>query len=87
MDDYVSVPAPKEFRDLLKRIFTDDFMKAHTTFENFEGFRYSSAVMTNWEADIMIYSPEVFDNFVKESTEFTGWEEMVRAATDEAFGK
>jgi hypothetical protein len=87
MDDYVSVPTPKDFRDLLKRIFTDDFMKAHTTFENFEGFQYSSAVMTNWESDHMIYSEEVFNNFVKESTEFQSWGEMVKAATDEAFGE
>ena len=87
MEDYVAVPAPKEFRDLLKRIFTDEFMQEHTTFRNFEGFQYSSAVMTNWEADQMIYQPAVFDNFVKESTQFQSWEEMVKAATDQAFGK
>ena len=87
MNDYVAVPSPKEFRDLLKRIFTDEFMQDHTTFKNFEGFQYSSAVMTNWEADQMIYQPEVFDHFVRESTEFQTWEEMVKAAADRAFEK
>ncbi|MBQ9016452.1 MAG: hypothetical protein IJ109_10125 [Firmicutes bacterium] len=87
MDDYVAVPTPKEFRDLLKRIFTDEFMKANTTFENFDGFKFSSAVMTNWEADQMVYSPEVFNHFIRESTKFETWEDMVKAATDEAFGK
>ena len=87
MDDYVAVPITPEIRDLMNRIFTDEFMKAHTTFENFEAFKYSSAVMANWEADQMIYSQTVFDNFVKESTEFETWDEMIKKATDEACGK
>ena len=62
MDDYVVVDTNAEFRKLLKTVFSDAFMKKYTTFENFEGFQYSSAVMTNWEADQMIYSRAVFDN-------------------------
>ncbi len=87
MEDYVVVEITEEFKELMDKIFNDEFMKKHTTFENFEGFRYSSAVMTNWESDKMIYSQTVFDNFIKESTEYSSWDEMVRAAADEAFGK
>lgn len=86
MNDYVAVDSSKEFKQLLETIFNDSFMKKYTTFENFEGFKYSSAVMTNWEADQMIYSKIVFDNFVKESTQFASWDEMVMTATDEKFG-
>ncbi|MCI8647841.1 MAG: hypothetical protein HFE76_13870 [Firmicutes bacterium] len=86
MDDYVVVDTNAEFRKLLKTVFSDAFMKKYTTFENFEGFQYSSAVMTNWEADQMIYSRAVFDNFVKESTQFSSWDQMVMTAADEAFG-
>ena len=47
----------------------------------FEGFRYSSAVMVNWKADTLIYAPPLLDAFVKESTDFATWDEMVRSAT------
>lgn len=85
-DEYVTASAPPEFRKMLEVIFDDGFMKRYTRFENFEGFRYSSAVMTNWNADIMVYQKKVFDHFIQESTDFTTWEEMVKKATDEKFG-
>ena len=87
MNDYVVIDTDENFRELLNKVFTDEFMQKYTEFENFEGFKYSSAVMANWDSDQMIYSRAVFDNFVKESTQFTSWEEMVRTATDEKFGK
>ncbi len=87
MEGYVTVEMDEEFRNLLERIFNDDFMKAHTNFENFEGFKYSSAVIANWNAEKMVYAQLLMDNFVKESTEYSSWEEMVKAAADEAFGK
>ncbi len=87
MNDYVSINNTQELKDLLNKIFSDEFMEKHTNFKNFEGFRYSSAVMASWDAPRLVYSLTVFDNFVKESTEFDSWDEMVKAATDEAFGK
>ena len=33
----------------------------------------------------MVYNEEVFDGFVRESTRFTSWDEMVRTAADRAF--
>lgn len=86
-DEYVTAATPPEFRKMLEVIFNDEFMQKYTRFENFEGFRYSSAVMTNWEADMMVYQRKVFDHFIKESTDFTTWEEMVKKATDEKFGE
>ena len=46
-EGYLRVPAGPEFWDLLNLIFTDEFMQKYTNFENFEYFRYSSAVMVN----------------------------------------
>ncbi len=79
------VDYPQEMKDLLANIFSDDFMQAHTRFQSFEGFRYSSAVFVNWNADQLIYDDVVFNNFVKESTQFSSWDDMVRAATDQHF--
>ena len=87
MNDYITVKAGKEFWDMLDMIFTDEFMQKYTNFENFEYFRYSSAVMVNWGSAFMIYQENVFNNFVIESTQFQTWDEMVRTAADERFGK
>lgn len=87
MEGYVVVESNEEFRNLLKTIFTDEFMQANTNFTNFEGFQYSSAVIVNWNADEMVYAQLLMDNFVKESTRFESWDEMVMAAADAKFGK
>ncbi|MCI8992416.1 MAG: hypothetical protein HFG80_06795 [Eubacterium sp.] len=87
MDGYVYVEVDDKLRKLLDTIFTDEFMQTHTNFDNFEGFQYSSAVITNWKSDHMVYAQLLMDNFVKESTCFSGWEEMVKCAADERFGK
>ena len=79
------VDYPQELKDLLTRIFTDEFMQANTRFQSFEGFRYSSAVFVNWNSDQLIYDDVVFNNFIRESSRFSDWDEMVRAATDLAF--
>ena len=62
-------------------------MQKYTNFENFEYFRYSSAVMVNWTGPYMVYNEDVFNNFIVESTQFTKWDEMVMKAADEKFGK
>lgn len=77
----------KELFALLKDIFTDEFMGAYTKFENFDGFRYSGAVIVNWEADTIIYSKTLLDNFVRESTDFPDWDSMVRKAAQLRFHK
>ncbi|MEY8364234.1 hypothetical protein AALA22_01115 [Anaerovoracaceae bacterium 41-7] len=87
MDGYIRVKAGKEFWDILNLIFTDEFMQKHTNFENFEYFRYSSAVMCSWSGEYMIYPETVFNNFVIESTVFKTWDEMVMKAADEKFEK
>ena len=79
---FVFLDNAPELRKLLEDIFTDEFMRAHTRFENFDGFRYSSAVMVNWKADTIVYAPLLLDSFVRESTQFAGWDEMVRTATE-----
>lgn len=79
------VDYPQEMKDLLNQIFSDKFMQANTRFQSFEGFRYSSAVFVNWNADQLIYDDVVFNNFVKESTRFSSWDDMVCAAADQRF--
>ena len=74
------ITGAKRLKEQLGRMFTDNFMKEHTRFQSFEAFRYSSAVLLNWDADTWIYSPELLDLFVRESTDFFNWEEMIRAA-------
>lgn len=87
MEGYVYIEMDKKTKKLLEVIFTDEFMKKHTNFENFEGFQYSSAVITNWNSEHMVYAQLLMDNFVDESTSFSTWEEMVKVASDEMFGK
>lgn len=82
---YVHVPAGKEFWEMLELIFTEEFMQKYTNFENYEYFRYSSAVMVNWGGSEMIYQEEVFNHFITESTVFKTWDEMVMKAADLKF--
>ena len=78
---YEYIPDAPALMKLLEDIFTDDFMRENTRFESFEGFQFSSAVILNWKADTLIYAPPLLDAFVKESTQFGDWDEMVRTAT------
>lgn len=86
MQGYVYVDMDEKTKWLLAEIFTDEFMKENTNFDNFEGFQYSSAVIANWKSDRMVYARLLMDNFVQESTRFQSWDEMVMAAADARFG-
>ena len=79
---FVYVDCPPEFKAMMNEIFSEDFMRKNTRFSSFEGFRYSSAVFVNWNTDEMVYDETVFNNFVKESTNFSTWDEMIRTAAD-----
>ena len=79
------VPNTAELRQILKEIFSDEFMKAHTNFDSFDIFKFSSAVICNWEKDPLIYSRYLLDHFVRESTEFDSWDRMIRVAADEKY--
>ena len=81
------VPVSPDLRKTMTEIFTEDFMKEETNFDSFEAFQFSSAVFVNWKSDIMVYDEEVLNTFVKESTRFSSWDEMVKAAADRRFGQ
>ncbi|MCC8193785.1 MAG: hypothetical protein LIP28_03970 [Deltaproteobacteria bacterium] len=83
--DFEYVDNTPELKTLLSEIFTDSFMRAHTNFDNFRALQYSSAVIVNWDAEQMVYSKALLDSFVKESTQFSSWEELVQAATDQRY--
>lgn len=85
MQGYVYVEMDSKTRELLHEIFTDEFMKENTNFDNFEAFQYSSAVIANWKAERMVYAELLMDRFVQESTRFSTWTQMVMAAADQRF--
>jgi hypothetical protein len=87
LNDYVSYNNDEQFKKLMDDIFTDEFMQKHTKLENFEAFRYSSAVMVTWDSPRLVFSKTLLDGFVRESSEFDTWDEMVKTATDERYGK
>lgn len=82
MQGYVVLGDAPALMKVLEDVFTDEFMQANSRFESFEGFQFSSAVMVNWKADTIVYAPLLLDAFVKESTRFDSWDEMVRTATE-----
>lgn len=84
---YITVNNDEKLKNLLKEIFTDQFMQDCTNFENFEYFKYSSAVICNWDAPKMVYDETLLNLFVKESTVFTTFDEMVKKAADIRFSE
>ena len=84
---FLRVEATPELRKYITTIFTDEFMQKYTNFTNFMDFQSSSSVFLNWGSILWVYNEEVFDGFVKESTQFSSWNEMVKAAADETFVK
>ncbi len=84
---FIKVEATPQLRKHINTIFTDEFMRENTNFTCFMDFQSSSSVFLNWNSYLWVYNEEVFDGFVKESTRFSSWEEMVKTATDKAFAK
>lgn len=80
--EFERVKNTNELKKLLENFFTDEFMLENTNFESYKAFQYSSAVFVNWNAEELIYNVENLDNFVKESTKFSSWNEMVHAGVD-----
>ena len=80
---FVTVKNDETLKRFFESIFTDAFMKTYTNFESFEYFRYSSAVIADWTAAEMVYNEELLDLFVRESTRFQSFDEMIRAAVAE----
>ena len=85
MQGYVVLGDAPALMKVLEDVFTDEFMQANSRFESFEGFQFSSAVMVNWQADTIVYAPLLLDAFVRESTQFQNWDEMVRAAVQKRY--
>lgn len=83
--DYAVVSNPPQLKALLDEIFTPEFMCRHSSVKSFEAFQYSSAVVVNWGKDPLIYRPVLLDTFVREVTDFSSWDEMVKQAADEHF--
>lgn len=82
---YVSVKNDDKLKKLFAEIFTDNFMQRYTNFETFSHFQYAGAVIANWQAAKIIYNEELLDLFVKESTQFTSFDQMVKTATNECY--
>ena len=85
MQGYVVLGDAPALMKLLEDVFTDAFMRENSRFDNFDGFKFSSAVMLNWQAETIVYAPLLLDAFVRESTCFQSWDEMVRAAVEQRY--
>lgn len=82
---YITINNDEKIKNLLIYIFTDGFMKKYTNFDNFDYFKYSSAVICNWESEKMVYDEKLLNLFIKESTKFSTFDEMVKKAADISF--
>ncbi|MFV0465415.1 MAG: hypothetical protein ACK5ML_05015 [Lachnospiraceae bacterium] len=85
MEGYIYVKNDAACKALLNEIFTEEFMQQNTNFSEFAAFQFSSAVIVNWESEEMVYAKLLMDNFVKESTKFSTWDEMVMTAADRRY--
>ena len=52
--NFICVEYSPALKAQFEEIFNDEFMKKHTNFKSFESFRYSSAVIVNWNAEDLI---------------------------------
>lgn len=68
-------------KDELKKFFTDEFMKAHTKFENFEDFLKAFEIFNPVNDVDEQLSKE--DEKIKKHTKFNSWKEMVSKAINE----
>lgn len=80
--NFICVEYSPALKAQFEEIFNDEFMKKHTNFKSFESFRYSSAVIVNWNAEDLIYYESLMNSFVKESTVFDTWDQMICTAAD-----
>ena len=81
-EELIRIEDGKKTVEMLEDIFTEEFMRKYTRHESFESFKYSSMVFINWNADVLVYDGRLLDLFVKESTDFDNFEDMVKTATD-----
>jgi len=64
----------------LDELFSEDFMREYTHFNNFRELTYSGAVFVNWQAKPIIAEKKAFDWCVKGKTHFETWTDMYLAA-------
>lgn len=68
-----------------KELFTDDLMKDKTKFPSIDVFLEKLGIKTN--NDLENYPPIKLDQFVKENTDFSNWNEMKQYASNNYFAK
>ncbi len=71
--------AQVDFDDL----FTKEFMKLHTSVSSFDAFLEQGNFNVETQEDFEAIPDDVFDKHVKENTDFSSWDEMLEAASDE----
>ena len=64
-------------------LFTIEFMQNHAGVSSFDKFLKQGNFKVETQEDFEAIPDDVFDNYVKENTDFSSWEEMSDAATDE----
>jgi hypothetical protein len=64
-------------------LFSSRFMESHTNVSSFEEFLEKGNFIVETEEDFEAIPDDVFDAYVQSSTDFSSWEEMFDAATDD----
>jgi hypothetical protein len=64
-------------------IFTNSFMRKYTSVSNFDEFLTAGGFEVNSEEDFEAIPDDDMDNYVRKSTEFSSWQEMLNTAGEE----
>lgn len=68
-------------------LFNDEFVQEHTQFSNIDEFFESGGFIINREEDFNSIPQDKLDKHVKETTEFSDWEDMLSTAGAEYTAK
>lgn len=64
-------------------LFTDEFMKKHSTFSSLDEMLDKSTFTVNSKEDFAAIPDEEWDTYVKTTTDFSSWEDMMSEAQGE----
>jgi hypothetical protein len=65
-----------------KELFTQEFIKGNTNFENLDDMFKKSGFEINSQEDFKKIPNEQWDSFISSNTKFKNWEEMLDAAVN-----
>ncbi|MNW61637.1 hypothetical protein D3C74_397090 [compost metagenome] len=68
-------------RDIsFEELFNESFMEKYTSFTNFNDFLVAGNFVVNSKEDFEAIPDDVFDTYIRDSTQFESWNEMQEEA-------